>query len=174
MKYCVIKDTIKVIDGSENPIEIMLQNAQNAGFTEIEVEILTEEEYQARKSIRTLDEVKVSKINELDNACKQATLGYFKATVDALEYSFSNDIEAQSNFKDAMWALESNKATVIKWTCYDINGDMVRLDLDLIKLSDVNIARLTHQQTQVSKFRDILEPQVNSATTIAEVELIVW
>lgn len=48
MKYCVIKDTTKIIDGSENPIEIMLKNAQNAGFTESEVEILTEEEYQTR------------------------------------------------------------------------------------------------------------------------------
>lgn len=48
MKYCIIKDTVKIIDGSENPIEIMLQNAQNAGFTEIEVEILTEEEYETR------------------------------------------------------------------------------------------------------------------------------
>jgi len=48
MKYCVIKNTTKVIDGSENALEIMLQNAENAGFTETEVEILTEEEYQAR------------------------------------------------------------------------------------------------------------------------------
>ena len=48
MKYCVIKNTTKIIDGSVNPIEIMLQNAQNAGFTESEVEILTEEEYRAR------------------------------------------------------------------------------------------------------------------------------
>jgi len=51
MRYCVIKDTTTVIDGSENPIEIMLQNAQNAGFTESEVEILTEEKYQARKDL---------------------------------------------------------------------------------------------------------------------------
>lgn len=50
MKYCVIKDTTKVIDGSENPIGIMLQNAQNAGFTETEVDILTVEEYQKRKA----------------------------------------------------------------------------------------------------------------------------
>lgn len=51
MKYCVIKDTTTVIDGSDNSIEIMLQNAQNAGFTETEIEILTEEEYQARKDL---------------------------------------------------------------------------------------------------------------------------
>lgn len=49
MKYCVIKNTTKIIDGSKNPIEIMLQNAQSAGFTEDEIEILTEEEYQVRK-----------------------------------------------------------------------------------------------------------------------------
>ena len=51
MKYCVIKGTIKVIDGSENPLEVMLQNATNAGFTDAEVEILTEEEYQSRKAL---------------------------------------------------------------------------------------------------------------------------
>ena len=51
MKYCVIKNTTKVIDGSNNPTEIMLQNAQNTGFVESEVEILSEEEYQARKEL---------------------------------------------------------------------------------------------------------------------------
>lgn len=49
MKYCVIENTTKVIDGSENPIEIMLQNARNAGFAENEVEILTEEEIEEVK-----------------------------------------------------------------------------------------------------------------------------
>lgn len=51
MKYCVIKDTTQVIDGSNNSEETMLQNAQNAGFTENEVEILTAEEYQAKKEL---------------------------------------------------------------------------------------------------------------------------
>lgn len=51
LKYCVIKNTVTVIDGSENSIESMLVNVQNAGFTESEVEILTEEEYQARKEL---------------------------------------------------------------------------------------------------------------------------
>jgi hypothetical protein len=54
MKYCVIKNTTKVIDGSDNPLELMLQNAQNAGFTESEVEILTEEEYQARVELEPI------------------------------------------------------------------------------------------------------------------------
>lgn len=48
MKYCVVTNTTTVIDGSNNPREIMLENALNAGFSESEVEILTEEEYEER------------------------------------------------------------------------------------------------------------------------------
>ncbi|WIV10551.1 hypothetical protein [Proteiniborus sp. MB09-C3] len=55
MKYCVIKDTTRIIDGSENPIETMLLNAINAGFEESEVEILTEEEYLARKELEPIE-----------------------------------------------------------------------------------------------------------------------
>jgi hypothetical protein len=124
---------------------------------------------------------KESKMAELDAKCKESILGYFKATVDTVEYSFSNDMEAQSNFKDGMWALENNKVTTVKWTAFDSSGNIVRLDLDLIKLSDVNVARLTHQQTMVAKYRDILQPKVESVTitttiedAIAEVEAIVW
>ena len=59
MRYCVVKGTTTVVDGN-NPTELMLQNAINAGFTESEVEILTEEEYQAR--------------NDLEPEIKEATL----------------------------------------------------------------------------------------------------
>ena len=48
MKYCVAKGTIKCIDGSENHYDLMLQNAISAGYTEHEIEILTEEQWQAR------------------------------------------------------------------------------------------------------------------------------
>lgn len=121
-----------------------------------------------------LGEAQEMKMKELTYSCEKAIVGQFKAVVDTVEYGFSNDIEAQSNFKDAMWALENNKATTVKWTAYDQIGEVVRLDLDLIKLSDVNISRLTHQQTQVGKFRDMLEPQVKAAVTISEVEAVTW
>jgi hypothetical protein len=54
MKYCVIKNTTTVIDGSENPTNIMLQNAISAGFVENEIEIMTEEEYKARKALEPI------------------------------------------------------------------------------------------------------------------------
>lgn len=51
MEYCVIKNTTKVIDGSENHILVMRDNAIKAGFTVDEIEILTEEQYKARKEL---------------------------------------------------------------------------------------------------------------------------
>jgi hypothetical protein len=51
MKYCVIKDTTKIVDGSENSQDIMLRNAINAGLTAEEIEIFTEEEFETRKAL---------------------------------------------------------------------------------------------------------------------------
>lgn len=48
MKYCVIKNTVRLIDGSDNPEEVMYKNALNSGFKAEEVEIITEEEFQLR------------------------------------------------------------------------------------------------------------------------------
>lgn len=69
MKYCVIKGSTNIIDSSTfNTDEIFLINASSAGFIESEVEILTEEEYLARKSLEPqptivdADEVLKSKI----------------------------------------------------------------------------------------------------------------
>jgi hypothetical protein len=74
MKYCVIKDTTKVIDGSENSIEIMLQNVQNAGFSETEVEILAPEEYQARKDLEPVQPQLIS-IEERLKTAEDTILG---------------------------------------------------------------------------------------------------
>lgn len=49
MKYCVIKGTVTVIDGSNNSSEIMIINAKSSGFNENEVEIISEEEFEERK-----------------------------------------------------------------------------------------------------------------------------
>jgi hypothetical protein len=65
MKYCVIKDTTKILDGSENHQEMMIKNAENAGFTESEVEILTEEEFEARKALEPIPPQPLTEIEQL-------------------------------------------------------------------------------------------------------------
>lgn len=122
----------------------------------------------------TLEDYKQFKLEELTKKCTEVILGRFNSTVATVVYQFSNDIEAQSNFKDAIWALENNKATSVAWTTYDTTGQIARISLDLIQLSNVNVDRLTHQQTNVGKLRDVLQPRVEACATKAEVEAIVW
>ncbi|WP_069999453.1 hypothetical protein [Cellulosilyticum sp. I15G10I2] len=75
MKYCVLKNTTTVIDGSQNPDEILIQNAINSGFLESEIEILTQEEYLTRKEIE-IEEPQPSKIDILN--AKIATIDSYK------------------------------------------------------------------------------------------------
>ncbi|WP_438348929.1 hypothetical protein ACP8HI_25650 [Paenibacillus sp. FA6] len=56
MKYCVIKNTTTIIDGTDNPLEIMIKNALNAGFVETDIEVLTEEEYMVREDLEPAQE----------------------------------------------------------------------------------------------------------------------
>ena len=48
MRYCVVKDTLTIIDGSLNSNEIMIKNALECGYNKNQIEVLTEEEYQNR------------------------------------------------------------------------------------------------------------------------------
>jgi hypothetical protein len=177
-----MKQVFRINELGEYVEPVILQDGEEIPLDCVE-DIPTEGLYKAKWNGTSWEEgavidhlviAKKQKLSELDSKCKESILGYFKATIDGVEYSFSNDAEAQSNFKDGMWALENNKVTTIKWTAYDSTGNIVRLDLDLIKLSDVNVTRLTHQQTMVAKYRDILQPQIELSATVEEVNNITW
>ena len=76
MKYCVIKDTATVVDGSENPAEVMALNAENAGITSFE--ILAEEEFEARKTQEltpTLEPTTEERLEALEMAMLDMILG---------------------------------------------------------------------------------------------------
>jgi hypothetical protein len=78
MKYCIIKNTTTVIDGSENTQEVMLQNAESAGVTAEEVEILTEQEFEARKALEPTpphEPTAEERIQSLEDAMIFLTLG---------------------------------------------------------------------------------------------------
>jgi len=98
MKYCVIKNTTTIIDGSKNPIEVMYKNATSAGFSESEVEILTAEEYGARKALEptepkspTIEEQLAEKdkqiieLNKMHSVTNQLVIENNAAQLDLLE-----------------------------------------------------------------------------------------
>lgn len=78
MRYCVVKNTTTIIDGSKNSQEVMLQNAENAGFAENEVEILTEEEYKARKALEPIPPKELTEIEQLRLEQAQANAELFE------------------------------------------------------------------------------------------------
>lgn len=124
--------------------------------------------------IKTLNEVKQEKIDELSQQCKISILGRFKSTINGVDYFFSYDTEAQSNFNKAGRAFDKGMITSIGWTAYDVNNNIIRLTLDATTFEIVFADSLMHINTNIYKFRDVLQPQVESATTIDQVNLIVW
>lgn len=75
MKYCVIKDTTTIIDGSDDSDEVMYRNALGSGFSEFEIEILAEEEYLLRLE------------NEHKPQQQETQIEILQETVDALVIS---------------------------------------------------------------------------------------
>lgn len=121
-----------------------------------------------------LEESKTKKILELDIDCNTAILGRFSSSINGVTYYFSNDTEAQANFEKADNAFFRGRMTEITWTAYDEEGNVVRLPLDQTTFESVYMNHLIHIQSNISKYRDMLMPQVEQATTIEEVENIMW
>lgn len=140
------------------------------------VETITQDELDILTG-QSLDQLKQNKLNELNEACNQSILGKFTADVDGVTYSFSHDDAAQSNFKDAKLSwIDGDLALtdVLPWTAYNANGDVVRLQLNKEKFDPVYKAHVMVAMNNVSKLRDTLQPQVESSTTKAQLDAIVW
>ncbi|MDP4268208.1 MAG: XkdW family protein [Bacteroidota bacterium] len=116
--------------------------------------------------------LKQNKINELDNACKNAILNNFTATLNGVDYEFAYDDKAQIRFTGVGVLFLGNKITNIDWTAY-LNCQRMRITLSKDDFDSVSLAALKHQDDNIKKYSD-LYVQVMSATTADEVNQIVW
>jgi hypothetical protein len=120
----------------------------------------------------SLDDLKSKKINELDNACKNAILANFTATLNDVDYEFTYDMPSQSRFNGVGILFINNQITEIPWTAYQ-NGKRVRITLTKDDFNVLSLAALAHQNDNVIKYSD-LYVKVNNATTPDEVNQITW
>lgn len=139
---------------------------------------ITEEEIDKLYG-RDLESLRISKMQELSLACNQSILGRFSAVVDGVTYYFSNDMEAQSNFKDAKLSFADGTVDeylggAVPWTCYDTDGKVCRLNLNAEQFQSVYVTRLLHQNGAISKLRDDLQKKVDIAADPSEIEKITW
>lgn len=123
-------------------------------------------------SLNPLDDLKKEKINELDNACKNAILENFTATLNGTEYEFTYDSASQSQFNGVGVLFLGGQITQVDWTAYQ-NNERVRITLTKDDFNTISLAALKHQTDNVSKYSDLYNKVMN-ATTEDEVNQITW
>lgn len=174
MKYCVIKNTIKVIDGSDNLEEIMFKNAESAGFTNEEVEILSEEEYQSRVN-QNIDLIKQNKIQELNKKCNETIINGFYSDADGTKKLYDFELENQVNLSTKAYQLQIAKLAgqPIESVSYYAKGETCH-DYTAEQFLKLALDGETWKTTNIVKYKDVLKPKVEACKTVGEVNAITW
>jgi len=120
-----------------------------------------------------LQEAKKRKFAELDTACSAAILGYFKAPVNGVDYEFSFDYEAQSNFIGTMTLFTQGLISEIEWTAWK-DGKPNRIKISKEDFLNVAMLGYRHKDDKVTKLRNVLEAQINACQTVEELKNIRW
>lgn len=120
-----------------------------------------------------LAEAKLKKFKELDDRCTQEILGYFKATVRDQVYDFSFDSEAQFNFNGTLSLFNAKIIDQVQWTAWQ-EGNVRRITLSYEEFLQVILPAFQHKDDKIYRLRNILEPVLNSYTTMEEIEALSW
>ncbi|PFB64440.1 hypothetical protein CN291_17310 [Bacillus cereus] len=117
--------------------------------------------------------IKVSKFEELNQACNKDISGYFDAPVGSETYTFSFDTEAQSNFIGSLALFNEGLMTEVEWTAW--KGDKAHR-VTLTKEQFLNVAFVAYREkdAKISRLRNVLQPRVEACTTIEELQSISW
>ncbi|MED2040437.1 hypothetical protein P4V58_25445 [Bacillus wiedmannii] len=117
--------------------------------------------------------IKVSKFNELNQACNKDISGYFDASVGSETYTFSFDAEAQANFIGSLALFNEGLMTEVEWTAW--KGDKAhRVTLSREQFMSVAFVAYREKDEKISKLRNVLQPRVEACTTIEEANAIQW
>lgn len=120
-----------------------------------------------------LDNVRQSKIIEMDNACKNAILGNFKATINDVEYEFSFDSEAQADFTGTMTMFIGGVITETEWTAWK-DGLPNRIILNQDQFRELAKLAYAHKDGKVYRLRNKLEKKINESVDVEEIRAITW
>jgi hypothetical protein len=127
------------------------------------------------KEIVSLEELKAAKVNQLDEACNLAIISGFEHVVNDINYLFSSSVTAQANFQGTDTLFKDGLITEAEWTVVNIEtGKIERIIIDQIQFNEIKLKVFQHINSNISRFRNILQPQVEQALTKEEVEVVVW
>ena len=124
------------------------------------------------KDFRTLEEIKTSKISEINGKCKQEIVSGFASSALGSEYIYQSEPVDQINLMGAVIAGEdsvfkcgkTNSDGIVTW-------DYIKHTIDQLKqvLADGKIHKLA-----LLEKANKLKIEVKEATTVKDVEAIVW
>jgi hypothetical protein len=139
---------------------------------ELDVPQPTTDELQTEWDTMNLENTKQEKINELDDACANAILSKFKATLNGIEYEFAYDSKAQSRFNGTGILFLNNLITEVPWTAYQ-DGKRVRINLTKDDFNIISLAALAHQNDNISKYSQLYQ-NVEDETSVDNINKIEW
>lgn len=117
--------------------------------------------------------IKEDKMDELTKQCQEDILGYFNAKIGEVEYRFSFDYEAQQNFNGTLSFFDRGLIPNVQWTAYK-DGEAIRITLTEEEFMNVVMTAFAFKNSKISRLRNELQPLVEKAETIEEVESIKW
>jgi hypothetical protein len=126
-----------------------------------------------KNETRILKEAKEDKFEELDAKCEEEILGYFKATIDDVEYEFSFDEKAQSNFIGVFALFTQGLITEIEWTAWQ-GEEAKRVTLDKDQFTSVVLLAFAHRDGKIKRLRNELQPILEACQTLEEVNEVTW
>lgn len=113
------------------------------------------------------------KDEELNAACAKSILSGFDQEINGVVYHFSFDTEAQLNFQGSERLLSSGMIESIDFTVFR-DGKYERIAIDKDAMNILTMAILRHKADNIAKYRDVLMPKVEAASTKEEIESIKW
>lgn len=148
-------------DGKEYPLEEYCKTLEIAPYAEPVVDIKT---------------LKASKLLTINTECNKAIVSGFKSSALGEEYFYYSTLEEQTTLNSLInLGFDSNfkaqKISLVEGV--EIKGERKQYPHTLAQLREILIAGATHIKAQIDK-KDLLEIQINNATTAAELELINW
>lgn len=120
-----------------------------------------------------LDYYRKVKNEELNVACNNAISSGFDYEINGILYHFSFDIEAQLNYQGAERLLSEGTVNSIDFTVFH-EDTYARIAIGKDEMKALALAILKHKSDNISKYRDVLLPQVQNATTKEEIQNIKW
>lgn len=144
-------------------------------FTENKwIETLSDDEIKVKNAgANSLEELKENKKKQLSDTCRDEILSGFECEMLGVIYHISYDMEAQANLQEVYQLFQNKVIETIRWSAI-LEGEKTRLSLSKPEFEKMFYTSVKHKQCLISKLKDSIEPKIDSATSVEEIEAIKW